>query len=104
LGYGSGVLRCTVGCTLDTSGCLAKPVSSVSGGGANEPIKPDLRQSVMGDLDGNGKVDLVDFSIAAYWYGNPLSGPMIETEKRALNGDGVIDLADFSIIAYNWSS
>lgn len=55
------------------------------------------------DLDGDGAVNLVDFSIAAYWYHRPLSDDMRRMEAAYLNGDGNIDLADFSIIAYYWT-
>ena len=56
-----------------------------------------------GDLNSDCKVNLVDFSIAAYWYKRPLAGAIIQTEKSKLNGDGRINLTDFSIIAYYWS-
>jgi hypothetical protein len=54
------------------------------------------------DLNNDGKVNLVDFSIAAYWYKKPLSQSFSIIEKERLNGDGKIDLVDFSIIAFYW--
>jgi hypothetical protein len=56
-----------------------------------------------GDLNSDCRVNLVDFSIGAYWYKRTLSGAIIQTEKAKLNGDGKINLTDFSIIAYYWS-
>jgi hypothetical protein len=56
-----------------------------------------------GDLNCDGRVNLVDFSIAAYWYKRTLSTAFKVIEKDRLNGDGKIDLTDFSIIAYYWS-
>jgi hypothetical protein len=56
-----------------------------------------------GDLNGDCKVDLVDFSIAAYWYKQPLSDAFKKIEKAELNGDGKVDLVDFSIMAYYWT-
>ncbi len=56
-----------------------------------------------GDLNKNGRVGLADFSIAAYWYGRPLSPAMKEIECERLNCDGVINLIDFSIMAYYWT-
>lgn len=56
-----------------------------------------------GDLNKDGRVNLVDFSIGAYWYRRPLSGSIIPIEVERLNGDGVIDLVDFSIMAYYWT-
>lgn len=53
---------------------------------------------VKGDVNSDKKVNLVDFSIAAYWYKKP--NPPEDTD---LNGDGKIDLVDFSIMAFNWT-
>lgn len=61
------------------------------------------RTAVKGNLNGDGKVNLVDFSIAAFWYKRPLSGEFAALEKAYLNGDGKLDLTDFSIMAYYWS-
>lgn len=50
------------------------------------------------DLNNDGRVNLIDFSILAYWYkrtGFPL--------KVDLNGDNKINLTDFSILAYSWT-
>ena len=56
-----------------------------------------------GDLNGDCRVDLVDFSILAYWYKIPLSDQFLETEKEKLSGDGKVNLEDFSIMAYYWT-
>jgi hypothetical protein len=50
------------------------------------------------DTNGDGKVNLVDFSIAAYWYRK--SSPPANVD---VNGDGKVDLVDFSILAFNWT-
>jgi hypothetical protein len=55
------------------------------------------------DLNCDTKVNLVDFSIAAYWYKRPISASFASIEKERLNGDGKIDLVDFSIMAYYWT-
>ncbi len=52
----------------------------------------------IGDLNGDDRIDLVDFSIMAYWYRRP--NPPADVD---LNGDGVINLTDFSILAYYWT-
>jgi len=51
-----------------------------------------------GDVNCDSSVDLIDFSIAAYWYqrSNPPS-------NSDLNNDGKVDLVDFSIMAYYWT-
>lgn len=51
-----------------------------------------------GDLNCDGKVNLVDFSIEAFWYkkkGFPVA--------YDLSGDKAISLVDFSIMASNWT-
>lgn len=55
------------------------------------------------DLDCNGKIDLVDFSIASYWYKRALSAGFGIIEKERLNDDHKINLIDFSIMAYYWT-
>ncbi len=56
-----------------------------------------------GDLNNDCRVNLVDFSIAAYWYNRVLNSAFVVIEKEKLNGDGKIDLVDFSIMAYYWT-
>jgi len=55
------------------------------------------------DLNCDGRVNLVDFSILAYWYRRTPSAAFIELERKYLNGDGTVTLADFSIMAYYWT-
>lgn len=55
------------------------------------------------DLNCDGKVNLVDFSIAAYWYQRPISEAFALIERERLNGDGKVDLVDFSIMAFYWT-
>ncbi|MEM5812029.1 MAG: dockerin type I repeat-containing protein [Candidatus Aenigmatarchaeota archaeon] len=56
-----------------------------------------------GDLNNDCRVNLIDFSIAAYWYKKRLSKSFIKIEKEKLNGDGKINLIDFSIMAYYYT-
>ena len=44
------------------------------------------------------KVNIVDFSITAFWYNRPSPPPAID-----LNKDGKVNLVDFSILAYYWT-
>jgi len=53
---------------------------------------------VTGDFNGDCKVNIVDFSMLAYWYKKP-SPPA----RFDLNADKKIDMADFSILAYFWT-
>ena len=59
---------------------------------------PPPRAASRGDLNGDGRVNIVDFSILAYWYGRP--SPPVQID---LNGDGKINLVDFSIMAFYWN-
>jgi hypothetical protein len=54
--------------------------------------------SAKADLDNDCRVNLVDFSILAYWYKRPSPPASVD-----LNGDGKVDLVDFSIMAYYWT-
>lgn len=53
---------------------------------------------LQGDMNKDGRVNLVDFSILAYWYKRP--NPVSTVD---LNGDGKVDLVDFSILAFHWT-
>ncbi len=55
------------------------------------------------DLNEDGRCNLIDFSIAAFWYKKPLSAEFMQREITHLNGDGKIDLVDFSIMAFYWT-
>jgi len=51
-----------------------------------------------GDTNGDKRVNLVDFSVAAYWYKRPSPPATVD-----LNNDGKVDLVDFSIMAFYWT-
>jgi cysteine-rich repeat protein len=53
-------------------------------------------KSYIADLNGDGKVNLEDFSILLYYWGT--STPLAD-----LNGDGKVDLQDLSIMLYYWT-
>ena len=67
------------------------------------PKKTIGKCPLKGDLNNDCKVNLVDFSIAAYWYKKKLSSEFAKIEKEKLNGDGKVDLIDFSIMAYYYT-
>ncbi len=56
-----------------------------------------------GDLNNDCHVNLVDFSIAAFWYEKVLSPAFSSREKAHLNGDGKVTIIDFSIMAFHWT-
>jgi hypothetical protein len=51
-----------------------------------------------GDANGDCKVNLVDFSIVAFWYKR--ANPPANVD---MNADKKVDLTDFSILAFNWT-
>ncbi len=50
------------------------------------------------DLNDDKRINIVDFSILAYWYKR--SAP---PQRFDLNHDGAVNLVDFSIMAYYWT-
>jgi hypothetical protein len=71
-----------------------------SGGGSASGGAEDTggKKKMLGDFNGDGHINLIDFSILAYWIDRP--APPSELD---LNGDEQIDLIDFSILAYYWT-
>lgn len=55
------------------------------------------------DLNSDCRINLIDFSIVAFWYNRPLSQAFLVREADHLNGDGKINLVDFSILAFHWT-
>jgi len=51
-----------------------------------------------GDCNADGQINLVDFSVMAFWYEKPNPPSCVD-----LNHDGIVDLTDFSILAFYWT-
>lgn len=86
--------------SVSSDGAIS-PFSAVAGfvvGTKNVAAPKPVKKVLKGDSNGDSKVNLVDFSIVAYWY-KRASPPA----KVDLNGDGKVDLIDFSIMAYYWT-
>jgi len=66
--------------------------------GAESILNQSEGCSLKGDLNNDCHVNLVDFSIMAYWYNKANPPANID-----LNNDGQIDLFDFSITAFYWT-
>jgi hypothetical protein len=58
--------------------------------------KPSVAAAKRGDVDGDGKVNLVDFSVFLFNLGRSDSA-------ADFNGDNRTDLTDFSILLFNWT-
>jgi len=62
--------------------------------GLGQDAAPDL--AARSDMNKDGKINLVDFSILLFsWGGSDASAD--------INGNGTVDLADFSIMIFNWT-
>ena len=55
--------------------------------------------NIPGDCNADKVINLVDFSVLAFWYGKLNPPKCVDT-----NGDDIINLIDFSILAYYWTS
>lgn len=84
----------------DKVSATTSPVSFIVGDTDITKTKSDNScGTIIGDVNCDGKVNLVDFSILAYWYKKGTTPPA----NVDLNGDGKITLVDFSIMAYHWT-
>ncbi len=61
--------------------------------------KPTGCAASVGDINCDNKVNLVDFSVMAFWYKKGGTPPA----NVDLNNDGKINIVDFSILAYHWT-
>lgn len=68
--------------------------------GTQNIAKKAVLKCGIADLNCDEKVNLVDFSIMAYWYQRTLTGTGF---KADLNHDNKVNLTDFSILASHWT-
>lgn len=61
-------------------------------------LNEDLLETLPGDCNTDGVINLIDFSVLAFWYKKP-NPPICVDVKR----DNIVDLIDFSILAYFWT-
>ncbi len=67
----------------------------------DQNIAKNQTQQSQYDLNGDGRVNLIDFSIMVYWFGRePLTGTGLRAD---FNHDGKVDIVDFSILAAHWT-
>lgn len=65
--------------------------------GAKNVLK-EIKEEGQADINNDSRINLIDFSILAYWY------KKTELPKNIdLNNDGIINIFDFSIMAYYWT-
>jgi len=66
--------------------------------GAPKLPPPPVRPPAFVDLNGDGRVDLIDLSILLYNWGEP------KDSRPDFNRDGIVDLVDFSIMMFWWTA
>jgi hypothetical protein len=69
--------------------------------GTTTVLAPKKTCPARADMNTDCRVNLVDFSIMAYWYKRPLTD--VAKNLIDLNHDGQITIIDFSILAFNWT-
>lgn len=62
-------------------------------------LNEDKIEYLPGDCNKDNIINLVDFSVLAFWYKKP-NPPLCVDIKR----DNIVDLIDFSILAYYWNN
>lgn len=62
--------------------------------------KDEQKKAEVSDINNDGRTNLIDFSVMAYWYKRPLMGAGLKVD---LNHDGKVNLVDFSIMASHWT-
>lgn len=76
-----------------------KITATDSDGKTGESNAFNVRVGEVGDMDNDGKVDIVDFSILMTNWGSTEPGCVAD-----LNGDGIVDIVDFSILMSHWTN
>lgn len=64
-----------------------------------ESVPAPAPRCMLSDLNCDGRVDLVDFSILLYFWQQPVR-PAVRAD---INGSGLVDLVDFSILMHDWT-
>ncbi|MGH7141151.1 MAG: chitobiase/beta-hexosaminidase C-terminal domain-containing protein [Minisyncoccia bacterium] len=91
-GFASAVATFAYGINLP-----AAPSGGGGGGGGGGSFTPPA-SNLVGDINHDGKVDILDFSILMSEWGQ--TGSSVSAD---LNHDGVVDILDFTILLANWT-
>jgi len=74
---------------------VSKTTSAVSSGGGGGAYYAPTKKP--GDINGDGKIDLVDFNLLMVHWGSIISGDIAD-----LNTDGKVDILEFNLLMVNW--
>lgn len=94
-GFNNGTYKIRAKAKQDTSG-ISTNFSSYTFYGVGQAVKG----SGSSDLNRDGKVNLIDFSILLFWW-NTAGGN--SNPPADINQDGKVSLTDFSIMVFNWT-
>ena len=90
------------------NGAAPAPSPTPSGGGGiistifpflRPPELEPVRILKLADFNGDGRIDIADFSIMLYHIDKPIS----VASRYDLNNDGILDVVDISILLFYWS-
>lgn len=94
-GFAKGTYKVRAKAKNDTVG-VSTNYSAYTFYGVGEAVA----QNRSSDLNRDGKVNLIDFSILLYWWGSAGGN---SNPPADINGDGKVSLTDFSIMIFNWT-
>jgi hypothetical protein len=81
-----------------TISAYAEPVPGETDTADNNFTSSKVKLSIPGDINGDGKVDILDISMAARAYGSRLGEQRFEPNAD-VNEDGIVNILDLSLIA-----
>lgn len=61
-------------------------------------LSTELVENIPGDCNADSIINIIDFSVTAFWYDRPNPPVCVDT-----NDDNIINLTDFSILAFYWT-
>ncbi|MFA6475038.1 MAG: dockerin type I repeat-containing protein [Patescibacteria group bacterium] len=105
--YSKSILGSTVGegryttysRVVASDGTISDPSKTLVFTVSNEANTSTCANSLDSDINCDGEVDLIDFSVLLYWWNqaNPSNA------RADINGNGLVDVVDFSIMLYYWT-
>lgn len=75
------------------------PAPSSGGGGGGSVTPPATTNPLIGDINGDGKVDILDFNALLVQWG--MTGSNLTAD---LDNNGKVDILDFNILIIHWTS
>ena len=67
-------------------------------------VVSDLQPAVVGDVNGDGRVNVLDLLLLAYGFGTRCGVDRAYDPRADFNGDSYVDLGDLLVLAAHWPS